>query len=197
MTALILASGSETRRDILARAGLDFRVEIPRIDEEALKASLVQEGATPPQLVQALAEAKALSVSALEPEAVVIAGDQILVKEGTLISKPADRAEARATLKRLSGKSHELITSVVLVRGGSVVWRSRDQAQMDMHILSDVEIDRYLDRVGDACLSSVGAYQLEGLGATLFARVSGDYFTILGLPLLSLLAQLRHMRLIG
>lgn len=189
--SLILASGSAARRQMLEAAGLSFEVEIARVDEEAAKASLRAEGVRPRDQADALAELKALAVSR-KRSGFVIGADQMLAVEGETLDKPKDRAEARAHLMRLRGRTHELLTAAVVAREGAIIWRHVDTPKLRMRDFSDAFAEDYLARVGDAALKSVGAYQLEGLGAQLFDRVEGDYFSVLGLPLLPLLAFLRE-----
>lgn len=188
---LILASGSAARADMLRRAGLAFDVRPAAVDEDAAKLSLKAEGATAHQLADTLAELKAARVSAQAPGAFVIGSDQVLVLDGSWFDKPADRDEAKRNLKALAGNSHQLISAAVVVRDGQRLWGHADHATLLMRPLTDAFIDLYLDAAGDAVLGSVGCYQLEGLGAQLFQRVDGDYFTILGMPLLPLLDFLR------
>jgi len=189
--SLILASGSAIRRRVLEAAGLAFEVERPRVDEEAVKQSLRAESLRPRDQADALAEVKALSVSNVRT-GFVIGADQMLAVEGEIMDKPGDRAEARAHLQRLRGRTHELICAAVVAREGAVLWRHIETPRLRMRDFSDAFLDDYLERGGDELLSSVGAYQLEGLGAQLFERVDGDYFAVLGLPLLPLLAFLRE-----
>lgn len=189
--SLILASGSAARKQMLGAAGLDFEVDVPRVDEEAAKASLRAEGMKPRNQADALAELKALSVSRRR-SGLVIGADQMLAVEGETFDKPKDRAEARQHLLRLRGRTHELLTAAVVAKDGAVIWRHMETPRLRMRAFSDAFVDDYLDRVGDGALHSVGAYQLEGLGAQLFERVDGDYFAVLGLPLLPLLAFLRE-----
>jgi len=180
---------------MLEAAGLSFTVEIPRVDEEAAKASLRAEGLKPREQADALAELKALSVSRKQP-GFVIGADQMLAIEGATLDKPKDAAEARDHLTRLRGKTHELITAAVVAREGAVIWRHIDTPKLKMRAFSDAFMDDYLSRAGEKVLHSVGAYQLEGLGAQLFDRVEGDYFSVLGLPLLPLLAFLREHKVV-
>jgi septum formation protein len=189
--SLILASGSAIRRKVLEAAGVAFEVDVPRVDEEAAKASLRRDGLKPRDQADALAALKALSVSQRR-EGLVIGADQMLAIEGETLDKPKDRAEARSHLMRMRGKSHELLCAAVIARGGEVIWRHIETPRLRMRQFSDAFLEEYLDRGGDALFSSVGAYQLEGLGAHLFERVDGDYFSVLGLPLLPLLAFLRE-----
>jgi septum formation protein len=176
---------------MLEAAGLAFDVELPRVDEEGARASLRAEGIKPRDQADALAELKALSVSR-RCAGFVIGADQMLAIEGETLDKPKDAAEARAHLMRLRGRTHELITAAVVAREGVAIWRHIDTPRLKMRAFSDAFLDDYLARAGDAALASVGAYQLEGLGAQLFERVEGDYFSVLGLPLLPLLAFLRE-----
>ncbi|WP_395647232.1 Maf family protein [Terricaulis sp.] len=188
---LILASSSAARKHMLGAAGLSFEIDPPRVDEEAAKASLRAAGMTPRNQADALAELKALSVSRARP-GFVIGADQMLALEGQTFDKPRDRDEARLHLQRLRGRAHELLTAAVVAKDGEVIWRHMETPRLRMRAFSEAFIDDYLDRVGEAALYSVGAYQLEGLGAQLFERVDGDYFAVLGLPLLPLLAFLRE-----
>ncbi len=189
---LILASGSATRRKMLEDAGVAIAVEKPRVDEEAVKAGLRAEGLTPREQADALAEVKALSVSRVHG-GLVLGADQMLALGDEAFDKPADRAEARAQLLALRGKTHALVTAAVIARDGQVIWRHVDTPKLTMRAFSDAFLDDYLDRVGEGALSSVGGYQLEGLGAQLFSRVDGDYFSVLGLPLMPLLSYLRDI----
>lgn len=188
---LILASGSAARRQMLEAAGLAFEVDAPRVDEEAAKASLRAGGLKPRDQADALAELKALSVSRSRPD-FVIGADQMLALGGEVFDKPKDANEARQQLTRLRGQTHELITAAVVAREGAIIWRHIDTPKLKMRDLSDAFLDDYMARAGEHVLRSVGAYQLEGLGAQLFERVEGDYFSVLGLPLLPLLAFLRE-----
>ncbi len=192
--SLILASASAVRQRLLHAAGLAFEVEIPRVDEESAKQSLRADGLKPRDQADALAELKALSVSRRRP-GLVIGADQMLAIEGETLDKPKDREEARAHLRRLSGRGHELITAACVARDGALIWRHIETPRLRMRVLSEEFIANYLERAGEGALASVGAYQLEGLGAQLFERVDGDYFSVLGLPLLPLLAFLREHKI--
>ncbi|MEM7568743.1 MAG: Maf family nucleotide pyrophosphatase [Pseudomonadota bacterium] len=188
---LVLASASPARAAVLKQAGIAFEARPSRLDEDELKNSLKAEGLNARDMADALAEAKAIKVSARDSEALVLGGDQILVCNDILFDKPVDMNHAAAHLAALSGKRHELQTALVLAQRGEAIWRHVSVAKLYMRPLSQAAIETYLMRAGDAVLSSVGAYQLEGLGAQLFEKIDGDFFTVLGLPLLPLLQQLR------
>lgn len=189
---LILASGSATRARLLRGAGVAIEIAAPAIDEAELKASLKQEGAPAARVAETLAEMKARRVSPRFTGRFVLGSDQMMECDGGWLDKPETREQARAQLKKLRGKSHSLITSAVLVRDGTRIWHTTDRAALRMRDFSDSFLEGYLDQAGEDVLHSVGGYQLEGLGAQLFERVTGDFFTILGLPLLPVLAILRE-----
>lgn len=189
---VILASASASRAHILRAAGVPFRQQPAHVDETAVKEALRDEGATALDCAMTLAEMKAVKISQLHPHALVIGADQILECAGAWFDKPADRAAAAAHLRALSGKPHSLATAVVVAASGARIWHHADAPRLTVRPLSEAFIAGYLDRVGDAALASVGAYQLEGQGAQLFAKIDGDYFAILGLPLIPLLAFLRE-----
>lgn len=190
---LLLASTSPFRAAILKNAGVAFHAEGAEIDERCVEAPLLEADATPEDIAAVLAEAKAQDVSERNPGALVLGGDQTLSREGELFHKPADMAEARRNLLRFSGKTHQLWSALALVRDGETIWRHVSVAQMSVRPLSPEFIGRYLASVGDAALASVGCYQYEGEGIQLFEKTEGDYFTIIGLPLLPLLAELRRL----
>ena len=189
---IILASGSATRRAMLEQAGVPFVVDTAPVDEAAVKQAMRAETDNPARVAEVLAELKAARVSARHPGAIVIGADQLLECDRHWFDKPADREAARAQLLALRDKSHRLVSSVVALRDGQRLWHHTDAARLDMRRFSDAFLDDYLERAGAAVLSSVGAYQLEGLGAQLFRAVEGDHFTILGLHLLPLLDFLRE-----
>lgn len=188
--SLILASASQSRRQILANAGLDFAIEPSGVDEDEVKLSLLGERAKPRDIATTLAELKATRVSARRSGAMVIGADSTLACNGRLFDKPPTLAAARQQLTELGGQTHELHSAVVVAQNGARIWQAADHGRLTMRPFSDSFLDAYLARAGEAVCASVGAYQLEGLGAHLFSRIEGDYFTILGLPLLPLLAFL-------
>jgi septum formation protein len=188
---VILASGSGTRAAMLRAAGLAFTVERPAVDEEEAKLSLRAEKATAAATAETLAELKALRVSARHRGAFVIGADQVLDCGGEIFDKPRGVSEALAQLKRLRGKNHHLVSAAVVAKDGGRVWHHADRADLTMRACSDDFLERYLQAVGDAALTSVGCYQVEGFGIQLFSEIRGDHFTILGLPLLPLLGFLR------
>jgi septum formation protein len=194
---LVLASKSAARAALLAGAGVPFETSGSGVDEDALKAAMLAEGASPRDVADALAEAKAVKVSGRRPGDFVIGADQTLDLEGRLFDKPASMAEAAERLKSLRGRTHKLHSAVVVARDGAPIWREVRTARLTMRPFSDVWLEGYLARGGEALLSSVGAYQLEGEGVQLFSAVEGDYFTILGLPLFGLFDLLRNHGVIG
>jgi septum formation protein len=192
---LILASQSRARQTLLANAGISFEAVPAEIDERAVQHASGL--ASPGDIAALLAREKALSVSARRPGKFVVGADQTLALGERLFSKPAGRAQAAEQLRVLAGQRHELHSAVAVVRDGKILFADVAVARMTMRRLSESEIDAYLDEAGEAVTTSVGAYQLEGLGVHLFERIEGDHFTILGLPLLPLFAFLRSQRLLG
>ncbi|MCF6109733.1 Maf-like protein [Mesorhizobium muleiense] len=190
---IILASGSPFRKALLVHAGVPVEAVPAEVDERALEAPLQGSGAWPEDVALVLAEAKATEVSERKPGALVLGCDQTLSLGDEVFHKPADMEAARRHLLALSGKTHQLNSAVVLARDGAVLWRHVGVASLTMRKLDPAFIGRHLARVGAKALSSVGAYQIEGEGIQLFERVEGDYFTIVGLPLLPVLAKLRDL----
>jgi septum formation protein len=187
---LILASVSSTRARMLRQAGLDLRIEVPRIDEETVRSAMQAEGATPRDIADALATMKALRISARHPGAIVIGCDQVLAVGRSVMGKPADLSAARAQLQQLRGQAHQLLSAVVVCQDGTVLWRHVGQARLVMRRFSDDWLEGYLARNAATISTSVGGYRIEEEGIRLFSAIEGDYFTILGLPLLPLLSWL-------
>jgi septum formation protein len=190
--ALILASASVARAVVLRAAGIAFTVQVASVDESAIKDAARAEQADPDETALLLAEMKAQRVARREPEALVIGADQLLVCEGRWFDKPRDVAEARAHLQALRNRPHVLVTALVCERGGQRIFHHVARPRLVMRDFSDAFLDAYLAAEGDALLSSVGGYRLEGLGIHLFDRIEGEHAAILGLPLLPLLRFLRQ-----
>jgi septum formation protein len=192
---LILASQSSTRQALLANAGIDFEAVPADIDEREIQQA---SGLSAPDDIAALmGRRKELFVTARQPGRFVVGADQTLARGARLFTKPSGRAQAAEQLRALAGGSHELHSAVAVARDGEILFKGVSIARMTMRQLGEREISAYLDAAGEAVTTSVGAYQLEGLGVHLFERIEGDHFTILGLPLLPLLAFLRSDRLLG
>ena len=191
---LVLVSGSTARRQMMEQAGLSFQVQPANIDEAALKAALLQHTTCIPlqDLAIALAESKAVDVSRGQPAAWVIGSDQVLGLGEIPLCKALSRQEAKQTLRSLRGQTHELHSGVALAKDGVVVWRHVETAKLTMRKFSETWLEHYLDRAGAALANAVGCYHLEGFGLQLFESFEGDYFTILGMPLLPLLGELRR-----
>lgn len=193
---LVLASASPTRRRLLAAAGVAVDIRPALIDERAAEAPLLAARVAPRDIAMALAAAKALAASEAAPDALVIGADQTLDVDGERLTKPADMEAARRQLLTLSGRPHQLHSAVACARAGTILWQHVESATLEMRHLTPAAIGRYLAAAGDDALASVGAYQLEGRGIQLFERIDGDFFAILGLPLLPLLAFLRAERVL-
>lgn len=192
---LILASQSSARKMLLANAGLEFEAVTAEIDERGIQAA--SKLSNPREIGLLLAHEKAKAVSAHRPGSYVIGADQTLALGDRLFNKPAGRTQALAQLRELAGQSHELNSAVAVAHDGKILFEDVSVARMTMRQMTEAELSAYLDAAGDAVTTSVGSYQLESLGIHLFERVEGDHFTILGLPLLPLLAFLRRERLIA
>lgn len=191
---LILASGSAARKSMLNAAGVAFNIIPANIDEDAIRSTMISESdcVEAADVAAVLAVEKALSVARANPDALVIGSDQILARGRRMFSKAKTMAEARETLDRLRGHTHELVSAVAIASGNNVLWQSVDSAELTMRKFSDEFLRSYLEKAGDKILNSVGCYELEGSGVQLFEKIDGDYFTILGMPLLPLLAELRN-----
>jgi septum formation protein len=190
---LVLASGSPFRKAMLENAGVPVEAVPADLDERALEAPLKDSGASPEDVALVLAEAKAVDVSERQPGRLVLGCDQTLSLGDEIFHKPADMEGARRHLLALSGRIHQLNSAAVLARDGTVLWRHVGVASLTMRRLDPAFIGRHLARVGKKALQSVGAYQIEGEGIQLFERIEGDHFTIVGLPLLAVLTQLRRL----
>ena len=187
---LVLASGSQIRAQLLRNAGLEFRVDVARIDEAAIKDALLAEDAPPRDIADTLAEMKARKIADKHPGAIVIGCDQVLAFGKTILSKPTSPEDAAEQLRALRGHQHMLLSAVVIYEDGKPIWRHVGQVRLRMRDVSDEYLAGYISRNWDDIRHSVGAYQLEGEGVRLFHSISGDYFHVLGLPLLELLAFL-------
>lgn len=194
--SLVLASASPYRRKMLADAGVNVEAVRPDVDERAAELPLVEAGADPADIASVLAEVKAAEVSARRAAAYVIGGDQTLGLDGEVLHKPADMDEAARRLLALSGRTHQLNSAICIVRDGALLWSHVETCHVTFRKLDPGFVGRHLAAVGEKALSSVGAYQIEGLGAQLIEKVEGDFFSVVGLPLFPLLAQLRKLDLI-
>ncbi|MBS28199.1 MAG: hypothetical protein CL566_04635 [Alphaproteobacteria bacterium] len=193
---LVLASGSSVRTRLLTAAGVPHQVEPANIDEGEVRDRLLAEDASHDVIAEVLAELKAQKVSERHPDAIVLGADQILSCNGDLFEKPAGLEGVRAHLNALSGKSHTLHTSVCAISAGDVIWHHNSGPKLRMRTFSDGFIDRYVEAAGLAVCETVGGYQMEGLGVHLFEEIEGDFYDILGLPMLPLLAFLRQQSMV-
>jgi septum formation protein len=191
---LVLGSGSAARRQLIEACRIPVEIIIPRVDERAIAAALLETRACPSEIAVALAHAKAEAVSRHHPKRLILAADQTLDHAGSLFMKPADRQAARAQLLRLRGDEHQLHSAAVLRQGDHVLWSGVSSATLIMRSFSDRFLDHYLDEMGDRLLQTVGGYEIEAIGVHLFSEVIGDHATILGLPLLGLLYALRDLK---
>ena len=195
-TSIILASNSQFRAELLQNAGVDFTVTSASIDERAIEQPLLEANLEPADIAQVLAEAKAADVSSRNPNALIIGCDQTLSMNDKMFHKPADMKQARQHILNFSGKTHQLNSAIAFVFNQQTIWRHVSVANMTMRILSPEYIGRYMAHAGRSVLNCVGAYQLEEAGVQLFEQIEGDYFTVIGLPLLPLLSQLRSLEVI-
>lgn len=195
-TTLVLASQSIHRKNLMENAGLEFKCQPADIDERTIELAIKDTGATPKELALILASAKALDVSQKIPDVYVIGSDQTLSLNDELFHKPEDMEAARRTLLKLSGQTHTLNSGVSIAKNGETIWQHASIAELTMRELSPEFIGRHLSEAGESVLTSVGAYQLEKQGVQLFEKIEGDFFTIVGLPMLPLLAQLRELNVI-
>ena len=194
MDELILASKSKVRKEILNKNNISCMVEPSSIDEELIKKSLLNEGATPEIISKNLAELKANKVSQKKNENIVIGADSVIDLEGEIISKPLDRDEAFNILKKLNGKKHYLISSVCISKNGSMIWNYTDKAALTMKKMSDEELNKYLEKISDEALFAYNVYQIEGEGRTLFSNIEGDEDTIMGLPVKKIKEYLNDLK---
>ena len=180
---IILASKSKVRKEILEKNNIKCKVIASNTDEEPIKASLVNEGATPELISKNLAEIKATKVSSLNEDVIVLGADSVIDLENTIISKPKNREEALKILEKLNGKQHYLISSVTIAKNGSMIWNHTDKAKLTMKKFSLDELREYLSKISDTALYSYNVYQIEGEGRSLFSKIEGDENTIMGLPI--------------
>ena len=192
MAPLILASGSQVRRDLLTNAAVDFDTDISKVDEDAIKRALIQDTVHPRDIADALAEAKARKVSSKHPGSLVIGCDQILSFDGRILSKPSSKDQALEQLRTLSGKTHHLFSAAVIYEEANPVWRHVGHVRLRMREVSEDYLQSYVDRNWEDIQDAVGSYKLEKEGVRLMAKIEGDFFNVLGLPLIELLSYLTH-----
>ncbi len=193
---LILASKSPYRAQLLKAAGVEFTAQPASIDERAVEQTLLQSDLDSGDIALVLAQAKALSISEENREAIVIGSDQTLTFENKLLHKPENMEEARRRLLLLSGRTHQLTSAIALAKGGEIIWQFADTSTIKFRKLDPAFVGRHLASVGEVALTSVGAYQIEGLGVNLFEKIDGDFFSVMGLPIIPLLDELRNLEII-
>lgn len=194
---IVLASGSSIRAQMLGKSNVDFDVIVPRVDEDALKQAMLADQAKPSDIADALAEMKARKISAKRPGAWVIGCDQVLDFQGRLISKPSSPRQARELLGQMRGRKHKLFSAAVIYRDNRPVWRHVGQVRLHMRAVSDGYLDGYVNRNWDEIRHAAGAYLIEGEGVRLFEAIEGDYFNVLGMPLLEILNFLAQQKVIA
>ena len=192
MNKIILASKSEVRKKILLENGISCNVEPSRVDEDVIKESLLKEGATPEIISKNLAELKANKISNKNPNELVLGADSVIDLDGQIISKPKSREEAFNILKKMSGKSHFLISSVCISKKGNMIWNYTDKAELIMKNLNDSDLKNYLSKISDKILYAYNVYQIEGEGKKLFREIKGDKDTIMGLPITKIKSYLQE-----
>ena len=194
MNRIILASKSEVRKKILLENGISCSVEPSRIDEDVIKESLLKEGATPEIISKNLAELKANKISNKNPNELVLGADSVIDLDGEIVSKPKSREEALNILKKMSGKSHFLISSVCISKKGNMIWNYTDKAELVMKKFNDSELKNYLSKISDKNLYAYNVYQIEGEGKKLFSKINGDKNTIMGLPITKIKSYLQEYK---
>ena len=194
MNRIILASKSEVRKKILLENGISCSVEPSRVDEDVIKESLLKEGATPEIISKNLAELKANKISNKNPNELVLGADSVIDLDGEIVSKPKSREEALNILKKMSGKSHFLISSVCISKKGSMIWNYTDKAELIMKKFNDSELKNYLTKISDKNLYAYNVYQIEGEGKKLFSKIKGDKNTIMGLPITKIKSYLQEYK---
>ena len=192
MNRIILASKSEVRKKILLENGISCSVEPSRVDEDVIKESLLKEGATPEIISKNLAELKANKISNKNPNELVLGADSVIDLDGEIVSKPKSREEALNILKKMSGKSHFLISSVCISKKGNMIWNYTDKAELVMKKFNDSELKNYLSKISDKNLYAYNVYQIEGEGKKLFSKINGDKNTVMGLPITKIKSYLQE-----